>query len=91
MSGEKPFKDLIDLPSPVAASRSRSPRRLRNVLALSAACGVFYLGASSWNVVRRNHVVSTSPVDPLVDTSHGLQHRHKGFGLDSKKAEGIFL
>jgi hypothetical protein len=86
MADEKVTKEL---PTPVATARpTRPPNRLRNALALTAACGLFYLGASSWNGVRHRHVAH---VDPLVEASKGIHHRHKNFGLDAKKAEGILL
>ncbi|KAG8689006.1 hypothetical protein FRC08_011157 [Ceratobasidium sp. 394] len=85
MADEKGTKEL---PIPVATARSsRHSRRLRNALALTAACGLFYLGTSSWGVRRHR----AAHVDPLFEASRGIRHRHKGFGLDLKKAEDIFL
>ncbi|KAG8744908.1 hypothetical protein FRC10_009278 [Ceratobasidium sp. 414] len=84
MADEKATKEL---PIPVATARSSPhPHRLRNTLALAAACGLLYLG-TSWGV-RHHH---TAHVDPLFETSKGIRYRHKGFGLDLKKVEDIFL
>jgi hypothetical protein len=88
MSGEKMSKEPTVLPPPVAAPRIRHPHRLRNALALTAACGLFYLGTSSWESSRQKHI---EYLDSLVGTSDAIHHRHKGFGLDPKKAEDIYL
>ncbi|KAG9124463.1 hypothetical protein FRC07_011555 [Ceratobasidium sp. 392] len=77
-----------ELPIPVATNRpSRQLHRLRNALALTAACGLVYLGTSSWGA-RHHHAAH---VDSSFETSKGIRYRHKGFGLDPKKAENIFL
>ncbi|QRV76487.1 vacuolar protein sorting-associated protein [Ceratobasidium sp. AG-Ba] len=86
MAEEKTSKEL---PIPVGTARPiRHPNRLRNALALTAACGLFYLGTSSWQI-HRHH--DAEHVDPLLEASKGIHHRHKGFGWDPKKAEDIFL
>lgn len=87
MSGEKVSKIPTGLPAPVATTRIKTPHRLRNALALTAACGLFYLGTSSWNDNKK--VIPHA--DPLAAASDAIHHRNKGFGLDPKKAEGIFL
>ncbi|CUA76771.1 Glutamate carboxypeptidase 2 [Rhizoctonia solani] len=88
MVSEKGIKDLPELPPPVALNGIKRPNRLRNALALTAACGLFYLGYTSWN---SNSPKQASHVDSLVGVSDGILHRHKNFGFDPKKAEGIFL
>ncbi|EUC66758.1 vacuolar protein sorting-associated protein [Rhizoctonia solani AG-3 Rhs1AP] len=88
MTGEKSIKDSVELPPPVASGIIKRPRRLRNALALTAACGLFYLGTTSWNNNRPKEV---SHVDPLLGVSDGIRHRHKNFGFDPRKAEGVFL
>lgn len=86
MSSEKALKDHTELPPPAATPRFRYPHRLRNALALTAACGLVYLGISSWNVHK-----NIKHVDPLVSTSDAIHQRNKGFGFDAKKSEHIYL
>ncbi|CAE6426887.1 unnamed protein product [Rhizoctonia solani] len=88
MGGEKVTKGLVELPPPAASRSVNRPHRLRNVAALATACGLFYLGATSWNTYR---IGPANLIDPLVGTSNEISHRYKNFGLDPQKAEDIFL
>ncbi|KAG8716114.1 hypothetical protein FRC11_009163 [Ceratobasidium sp. 423] len=88
MAGEKAVKDSVELPPPAASRSIKRPHRLRNALVFTAACGLFYLGTTSWN---NGHPRSVDHVDPLVGVSDGIRHRHKNFGFGPKKAEEIFL
>ncbi|KAH7344942.1 Zn-dependent exopeptidase [Rhizoctonia solani] len=88
MTGEKGIKNSVELPPPAASCCVKRPQRLKNALALTAACGLFYLATTTW---KSNRSKSVEHVDPLVGVSDGIRHKHKHFGLDPKKAEDIFL